>query len=74
MALLPKLIAQGEVCCCLRAKTMFYDSPDHDQPESLEAQKAGPFWCAQTQSLIGPDGQIAGLNQCRDGRGCCRME
>lgn len=74
MALIPKLIAQREVCCCLRAKTMFYDTPDHDHPESLDAQKAGPFWCAQTQSLIGPDGQIAGLDECREGRGCCRME
>ena len=74
MALLPMLIAKREVCCCLRAKTMFYDSPDHDDPESHEAQKAGPFWCAQTQSLIGPDGHIAGLDQCRSGRGCCRME
>ncbi len=74
MALVPKLIARREVCCCLRAKTMFYDTADHEHPESLEAQKAGPFWCAITQSLIGPDGKIAGLELCRDGRGCCRME
>ena len=76
MALLPKLIAQGEVCCCLRAKTMFYDTPDHDTPESLESQKHGPFWCAVTQSLIGPDGKFAGLDHCRQGtdRSCCRME
>ena len=73
MALLPSLIAKGQVCCNLRAKTMFYDTPDHDRPESLEAQKAGPFWCGETQSLIGPDDQIAGLEQCRAGRGCCKI-
>ena len=73
MALLPSLIAKGEVCCCLRAKTMFYDTPDHDHPESLEAQKYGPFWCAMTQSVIGPDGKTVGLEDCREARGCCRM-
>jgi len=74
MALIPKLIAQREVCCCLRAKTMFYDTDDHEHPDSHEAQKAGPFWCAITQSLIGPDGKIAGFELCRADRGCCRMD
>jgi hypothetical protein len=73
MALLNTLIAEGKVCCCLRTKTMFYDTPDHDRPESLEAQKAGPFWCGETQSLIGPDGKIASLDACRRDRGCCSM-
>jgi len=60
------LIQNGEVCQCLRAKTMFY------QVEGEEAgSDHGPFWCAQTQSLIGPDGQVADMERCRPGRSCC---
>ena len=32
---------------------------------------AGPFWCAQTQSLVGPDGGFANTEKCRPGRSCC---
>ncbi len=73
MARLDSLIAQGEVCCCLRSKALFYDTPDHDRPEATDAQQAGPFWCGITQSLIGPDGKIASLDACRGDRGCCSM-
>jgi hypothetical protein len=73
MARLDLLIAQGQVCCCIRSKVLFYDTPDHDRPEAAEAHKAGPFWCVMTQSLIGPDGKIASLETCRGERGCFRM-
>ena len=60
------LIERGEVCRALRAKTMFYQV-EREEPSSPE----GPFWCAQTQSPLGPDGEVAGADQCRPGRGCC---
>lgn len=64
------LIAKGEVCRCLREKTLFYEPPE--LPGELAPGAAeGPFWCAQTQSLLGPDGQIADSESCRPGRACC---
>ena len=65
MASLHELITTGEVCQCLRAKELYYQAPE-------EASAArGPFWCVRTQSLIGPDGQIADTESCRPGRSCC---
>lgn len=65
MASLTVLIQNGEVCRCLRAKAMFY------QAEGEEPAAEGPFWCGHTQSLQGPDGQLADLEHCRPGRSCC---
>ncbi len=61
------LIQNGEVCQCLRAKTLFYLV----EGEESAALPEGPFWCARTQSLLGPDGQIADAESCRPGRTCC---
>ena len=68
MPSLSVLIQRGEVCRCLRAKTLFYELPD---PEQDSAGPQGPFWCAETQSLLGPDGQVADAESCRPGRSCC---
>lgn len=68
MATLNVMISQGEVCRCLRTKTMFYQV---EQPQPGEAAEAGPFWCTRTASVQGPDGQIADLNGCRPTRACC---
>ncbi len=72
------LIQTGEVCRCLREKKMFYEaqvgavSGGRDiLPEPSGA--TGPFWCAQTQSLLGPDGQVADTESCRPGRSCCEI-
>lgn len=61
------LIQTGAVCQCLREKKMFYETPEDATAGSAD----GPFWCAQTQSLIGPDGQTASAESCRPGRACC---
>jgi hypothetical protein len=65
MASLNELISGGAVCRCLRSKELFYQSA----AEASEAR--GPFWCVRTQSLLGPDGQIADAESCRPGRTCC---
>ncbi len=69
------LIEKGEVCQCLRAKTLFYqpvgESPGGSKKSAQTATPEGPFWCAITQSLIGPDGQFADAESCRPGRACC---
>lgn len=66
MSALNILIAQGEVCTCLREKQMFYETG-----EASGAPPQGPFWCARTQSLLGPDGEVAEVEKCRPGRECC---
>jgi hypothetical protein len=64
---LNELIRTGNVCRDLRSKKLFYQTEE----DASEVSNAGPFWCARTQSLIGPDGQVAGHTECRPGRGCC---
>lgn len=74
MASLNELIARGEVCRCLRSKKLHYrgdTSPEHVS-STVEGWE-GPFWCVHTQSLTGPDGQEAGTDTCRPGRGCCEV-
>jgi hypothetical protein len=61
------LISEGEVCCCLRSKKLFYQT----EGDESEAPEAAPFWCSRTQGVQGPDGQIVGLDECRPGRSCC---
>lgn len=60
------LLQKGEICRCLRSKTMFYETDDRQ-----DAENGGPFWCSHTQSLIGPDGGVVNLQHCRSGRSCC---
>lgn len=78
MPSLNHLISEGAVCHCLRTKTMYYESVvanqmlnQRDQLAASHALPAGPFWCGQTQSLLGPDGGIADAENCRSGRKCC---
>ena len=74
MARLSVLIASGEVCCCLRTKQMFYDTDDHDRAGMHPpGEVSGPFWCTLTQSVIGADGKVADVDDCRGGRSCCKM-
>lgn len=74
------LVRNGTVCQCLRDKKMSYESDAEPPanamdilPESVTAMELpkGPFWCAQTQSSIGPDDAFANVDNCRPGRGCC---
>ncbi len=78
MPSLNDLIAQGVVCHCLRAKTMFYEPvvPNamlevHDE-HGVSTQPSGPFWCARTQTVLGPDGGLVEADLCRPGRTCCQ--
>lgn len=65
MASLKLLIQNGEVCRRVRSRTLFFVG------ESVEDDTGGPFWCAQTQSPIGPDGEAVDAAHCRHGRSCC---
>lgn len=61
------LIQIGEVCHSLRSKKLFYQTEGDESPAANEA----PFWCTRTQSIVGPDGQVADVESCRPSRGCC---
>jgi hypothetical protein len=68
MESLQKRIEQGQLCRSLRTKTMFYQVE-----ETVSApEQHGPFWCARTQALYGPDGKIAEPEGCLPGRSCCQ--
>jgi hypothetical protein len=79
MPSLTELVQNATVCHRLREKKMFYeggDAPANSMDIITPAEKAasmptGPFWCAQTQSLLGPDGAFANTEKCRPGRSCC---
>ncbi|PYT69258.1 MAG: hypothetical protein DMG39_19005 [Acidobacteria bacterium] len=79
MPTLTGLIQSATVCHRLREKKMYYeggDAPANSMDIISSAEKAaqmptGPFWCAQTQSLVGPDGGFANAEKCRPGRSCC---
>jgi len=72
MPTLRALIEAGQVCTCLRTKTMFHESVVPNPPNPFgDDEPKGPFWCAVTQSILGPDGAHADADSCRPGRGCC---
>ena len=74
MASLNEMISTGQICCCLRAKTMFYHVEGMEQgldPSVAESRTYGHLWCSQTQSVLGPDGRAVEVEECRPGRGCC---
>ena len=74
MARLSTLIPSGEVCCSLRNKQLFYDTDDHDRLDPHHPNEVhGPFWCTLTQSVLGPDGKVADVDSCRNGRTCCKI-
>ena len=56
-----------EVCNCVRWKSMYYHSePDLSVPRSNEDH----YWCAITQRVLGPDGQVVDLENCGSSRAC----
>jgi hypothetical protein len=76
---LRSMIETGEVCRCLRAKTLFYDVGEVPEPEDSHGGYVtysglnGPFWCSRTQAVQGPDSKFASIENCVAGcgRDCC---
>jgi hypothetical protein len=58
---------QHDVCNCVRWKSLFYQAePDPSVPPAYD----NSYWCAMTQSVLGPDGQVVEPENCRPERGC----
>ncbi len=56
-----------DLCRRLRFKGMFVEAePDPSVPNTSD----GMFWCTHTMNCLGPDGQVAGRDQCGPGRDC----
>jgi hypothetical protein len=64
-------ILSGERCKKLRCKGMY---TNWGLPESKRVSGDGNFWCGQTQTIIGPDQQLVGDEECRNsGRLCYEL-
>jgi len=56
-----------DYCRLLRCKEMFVDT---GEAFDIRNTGSGIFWCSQTQTCLGPDGQVAEPDSCKAGRGC----
>ncbi len=62
-----ELFSSKQLCRRLRTKTMFYQAePDPTVPRSNDTS----YWCTHSMNCMGPDGEVAGPETCRPGRGC----
>jgi len=67
-------ITVGFHCARMRTKSM-YISAVVDPAESTfyDPYETSAYWCIDTHSGFGPDGQPVRPDVCCGGRGCCRV-
>ena len=58
---------EHEVCRLLRWKAMFIEA---ESVPTVPPSNDRSFWCAQTQVVTGPDGQVAEPESCSPNRSC----
>ena len=56
-----------EVCNCVRWKSMYYQA---ERDPSVPPSNEDNYWCALTLRILGPDGQLVNLENCKAGRTC----
>jgi len=56
-----------EVCNCVRWKSQFYES---ERDLTVPPSNDDSYWCALTQRVLGPDGQLVEPQSCKPGRAC----
>jgi hypothetical protein len=56
-----------DVCNCVRWKSQFYES---QRDPTVPPSNDDSYWCAVTQRVLGPDGQLVDLENCQTGRAC----
>jgi hypothetical protein len=67
-------ITVGLHCMRLRTKGMYVSSVvDPDEATFYDPYEASAYWCVETSSGFGPDGQPARPDVCRSSRGCCKV-
>jgi hypothetical protein len=68
----PKL-TPGVHCLSLRHKGMYVtSSPDPEEFKFYDKYDCTWYWCGETQTGFGPDGHPVNVQDCKNGRGCCR--
>ena len=64
----------GVHCLKLRTKGMYVHSiVDPSESSFYDKYDNAVYWCVQTQTGFGPDGQPVHAETCRGGRGCCQF-
>ena len=67
-------ITFGVHCLKIRHKGMYVSyQQDVDPDYQNEMFNSGSYWCAQTQTSFGPDGQPVRPDVCQGERTCCAL-
>ena len=59
-----------QLCRRLRSKGMFVEVERRPGDELVPSMSDGFVWCTHTQNCLGPDGRVAGVEDCVSGRQC----
>ena len=66
-------ITVGTHCLRLRTKTMYVPSMLDASENAYDPYDSSAYWCLDTQTAFGPDGQPVRADVCQGGRGCCKF-
>jgi hypothetical protein len=67
-------VTVGVHCLRIRTKRMYIAAlVDPDEARFYDPYEGSAYWCVETQSGFGPDGQPVRPDDCRGGRGCCML-
>jgi hypothetical protein len=67
-------ITVGLHCLRLRTKSMYVAAVvDPAEATFYDSYESAAYWCVDTQTGFGPDGQPVRPDTCRGTRGCCRL-
>jgi hypothetical protein len=67
-------ITIGFHCSQMRTKRMYVAAVvDPDEAKFYDPYEASAYWCVDTHSGFGPDGQPVRPDVCCGGRGCCKV-
>ena len=67
-------ITVGLHCLRLRTKSMYLATAvDPAERTFYDTYDAAAYWCVDTQTGFGPDGQPVRPDTCPGERGCCRL-
>jgi hypothetical protein len=63
----------GVHCLQIRHKSMYINMvPNPGEDRFYDAYDAAAYWCSETQTGFGPDGQPVRPDVCQSGRACCK--
>jgi hypothetical protein len=66
-------ITPGVHCLKLRTKQMYINATVDPMEATLyDPYEASAYWCALTQTALGPDRQPVRPDSCCEGRDCCK--